>query len=360
MNSRNVCHSLAAALRFGSTKLKRSGWNPSRRCHSISNMSGQLGGPLSYVQRMKMLQNLREKTGITEEVIRRGKCLIYYKGDPLLTDNFSIAWMDFDDLQTEPKLFLENATLLGMAEGGQFQFAVQIVGFGKESKQAVLSKSQGSFTDFRLSLMMMPTYEASLASKAKAIFNWHRRNTHCAKCGSPSVRNSTASCRTCHKCEEVWYPTLSPVGIVLVADNTKSNLLLVRQGRHPKGMYSCIAGYVDSGETLEEGIRREVAEEVGLTVLSVDYKASQHWSFPTSNLMIGCHAIVNGNETLDVDTSELEDARWFSVEEVRRSLDSIKTNPLETMSAIKEGTNQFFVPPRGTLAHSLIDAWLSG
>lgn len=155
MNSRNVCHSLAAALRFGSTKLNRSGWNPSRRCHSISNMSGQLGGQLSYVQRMKMLQNLREKTGITEEVIRRGKCLIYYKGDPLLTDNFSIAWMDFDDLQTEPKLFLENAMLLGMAEGGQFQFAVQIVGFGKESKQAVLSKSQGSFTDFRLSLMVV-------------------------------------------------------------------------------------------------------------------------------------------------------------------------------------------------------------
>lgn len=98
---------------------------------------------------------------------------------------------------------------------------------------------------------MMPTYEASLASKAKAIFNWHRRNTHCAKCGSPSIRNSTASCRTCHKCEEVWYPTLSPVGIVLVADNTKSNLLLVRQGRHPKGMYSCIAGYVDSGNNLK-------------------------------------------------------------------------------------------------------------
>lgn len=162
---------------------------------------------------------------------------------------------------------------------------------------------------------MMPAHEASLASKAKAVFNWHRRNTFCSKCGSHSVRNSTGSCRTCQKCEEVWYPTLSPVGIVLVADSLKSKLLLVRQGRHPKGMYSCIAGYVDSGtaelkfpfyvvvilhlfqhlgETLEEGIRREVAEEVGLTVLGVDYKASQHWSFPTSNLMIGCHAIVNG------------------------------------------------------------------
>jgi NAD+ diphosphatase len=98
---------------------------------------------------------------------------------------------------------------------------------------------------------MMPTSESALASKAKAIFNWHRRNTHCAKCGGPSARNSTASCRTCSKCEEVWYPSLSPVGIVLVADSLKTKLLLVRQGRHPKGMYSCIAGYVDSGNHIE-------------------------------------------------------------------------------------------------------------
>lgn len=72
----------------------------------------------------------------------------------------------------------------------------------------------------------------------------------CAKCGSPSVRSTTGTIRTCQSCEEVWYPTLSPVGIVLVADSTRSKLLLVRQGRHPKGMYSCIAGYVDSGKKL--------------------------------------------------------------------------------------------------------------
>lgn len=154
MNSRNLCQSLAVVFRFGGTKLNRSGWNPSRRCHSISNTSGQLNGQLSYVQRMKLLQNLREKTGITEEVIRKGKCLVYDKGNPLLTDTFSIAWRDFDDLQVEPKLFLENAMLLGMAESGQFQFAVQIVGFGKEAKDAVISKSHGCFTDFRLSLMV--------------------------------------------------------------------------------------------------------------------------------------------------------------------------------------------------------------
>lgn len=72
--------------------------------------------------------------------------------------------------------------------------------------------------------------------------------------------------------------------------------------------------------------------------------------------MLSC----KGDEALDVDRSELEDARWFSVEDVKQSLSSIKANPLETMSSIKSGTDQFFVPPRGTLAHSLIDSWLNG
>lgn len=103
---------------------------------------------------MKLLQNLREKTGMTEEVIKNGKCLIYYKGDPLLTEAFSIAWMDFSDLQVDPKLFLENAMLLGMTDAGHFQFSVQIGGFGPDIKKRVLDTSQGSFTDFRLSLMV--------------------------------------------------------------------------------------------------------------------------------------------------------------------------------------------------------------
>lgn len=115
-----------------------------------------------------------------------------------------------------------------------------------------------------------------------------------------------------------------------------------------------------------------------MTVLHVEYKASQHWSFPTSNLMIGCHAIVSGmgnysinissfikcfelgNETLDVDTTELEDARWFSLDEVRSALALIKHRPMETMAAVKDGNGHFFVPPRGTLAYALIDSWFKG
>ncbi len=218
------------------------------RNHSNSPIVHPSGPKISYVQRMKMLLGVREKTGIDEALMAKSSCLVYLKGDPLLDDDFGIAWMDSSKLGLDLKTFLENSVLLGVDDGGHLQFSLQIANLGKDLKQTIVHETRGNFTDFRMSLMMMPAVDAALASKAKALYTWHRRNTHCASCGTRSERHSTGSSRNCPKCGEVWYPTLSPVGIVLVADKMKSRLLLVRQGRHPKGMFSCIAGFVDLGK----------------------------------------------------------------------------------------------------------------
>ena len=202
---------------------------------------------INYVQQMKMLMNVKEKNGLDESSISKGRCLIYFKGDPLLDDNYSIAWVDNAHLGLDQKVFIDNSVLLGVNEEGRLQFSLQIANLGKDVKKIVVDRTKGNFTDFRLSLMMMPAGDAALVSKAKAIYTWHKKNGHCANCGTKSDRHSTGSSRSCSKCGEVWYPTLSPVGIVLVADKSKKKLLLVRQGRHPKGMYSCIAGFVDLG-----------------------------------------------------------------------------------------------------------------
>lgn len=238
-----------------------------RRCSNLPGSSNNHENH-TYVQRIKMLHNLREKGGINEKLIREGRCMVFFKGDPLLTDDYSIAWMGFDQMGMDPKSFLEHAVLIGLSDDGRLQFSVQIANLGSGMKTEIVDKSKAHFTDFRISLMvrtliirlhnvllsflakMMPYNEGGLTSKAKALSNWHRKNTHCTKCGSPSFRNMTGSCRTCHNCKEVWYPSLSPVGIVLVADQAKSKVLLVRQGRHVKGMYTCIAGYVDLGKFL--------------------------------------------------------------------------------------------------------------
>ena len=113
---------------------------------------------------MKMLQKLREKSGIDEASFKKGKCLVYSKGDPLLNDDFSISRMNASDLNIDPNLFFENAILLGVSNENQLQFSVQIASFGEEVKSAVMKMSIASFSDFRLSLMMMSAEEVALAS----------------------------------------------------------------------------------------------------------------------------------------------------------------------------------------------------
>lgn len=161
MNLRNIYRPFAIAFRSSRSDLIDSRWVSIRKCHSIiTNLphKGQTSGNLSYVQRMKFLQTLREKTGVTEEIIQKGKCLIYFKGDPLLTENFNIAWLNYSDLNLEIKPFIENAVLLGITEDSRIQFALQIATFGEELRNNILRKSDGNFTDFRLSLMVIISY----------------------------------------------------------------------------------------------------------------------------------------------------------------------------------------------------------
>nr|XP_046233424.1 nucleoside diphosphate-linked moiety X motif 13 isoform X2 [Scatophagus argus] len=142
---------------------------------------------------------------------------------------------------------------------------------------------------------------------------------------------------------------MSPVVIVLVSAGKRC--LLGRQSSFPRGMFSALAGFCDMGESLEETVCREVAEEVGLEVHSVSYSSSQHWPFPHSSFMLGCHASVNPAYTqLNVDHSELEDARWFSLEEVNLAL-QVKTPP-------KRGDPQvLWLPPKHAIANRLITEW---
>lgn len=155
MNFKNVYRSLVIASRFTRADFNEIRWEATRKCHSNSSSTlAPQDGRFSYVQRMKLLQNLREKTGITEEAIKNGKCLIYHKGDPLLNEEFGVAWLNSSDLPIESKLFIDNSVLLGMTEDGRYEFSVQIASFGDEMKKSVLEKTNGTFTDFRLSLMV--------------------------------------------------------------------------------------------------------------------------------------------------------------------------------------------------------------
>ena len=177
-------------------------------------------------------------------------------------------------------------------------------------------------------------------SQAKSLLYWHKHNTFCGNCGEQTRVSIGGSRRECDNCERHHFPRLEPVVIMLVTDGDRC--LLGRQARFPAGMYSCLAGFAEVGETLEDAVRREVKEEAGLTVGRVSYYASQPWPFPSS-LMIGCLAEALTAE-ITVDEVELEDARWFSRDEARMML--TRTHP--------EG---IVCPPKLAIANLLMRAW---
>ncbi len=180
-------------------------------------------------------------------------------------------------------------------------------------------------------------------SQAKSLLYWHKHNAFCANCGQPTRASIGGSRRECDNCGRHHFPRLEPVVIMLVTDGDRC--LLGRQMRFPPGMYSCLAGFAEIGETLEDAVRREVMEEAGLKVGRVDYFASQPWPFPSS-LMIGCTAEALSTD-ITMDAVELEDARWFRRDEVRHLL--TRTHP--------EG---FVCPPKLAIANLLMSDWAQG
>lgn len=146
-----------------------------------------------------------------------------------------------------------------------------------------------------------------LAGRAKQIVEWHRDHRYCGRCGSLNEEHVTDRAKYCGECGLTTYPRLSPSIIVLVRNG--EDMLLARNAAWPTGMYSTLAGFVEPGESIEQTVHREVAEEVGLRVANLRYLGSQSWPFPNS-LMLGFHADYAGGEMAYHD-GEIADARWF-------------------------------------------------
>lgn len=205
----------------------------------------------------------------------------------------------------------------------------------------------GNFVDLKKGLFVLRRSEAPLLAKAQALLRWHQTSGFCAATGQPTHRNQAGSQRV-GSSGSVSYPQMSPVVIVLVSDGRRC--LLARQPSFPPGMFSALAGFCELGESLEETVSREVAEEVGLEVHGVSYCGSQHWPFPRSSFMLGCHALVSPAHTqLDVDRTELEDARWFSLQDV--------TSALQVKAPRRGHAPPLWLPPKQAIANHLITEW---
>jgi NAD+ diphosphatase len=178
-------------------------------------------------------------------------------------------------------------------------------------------------------------------AEGKALVGWHARHRFCPNCGAASNLVEGGWRRDCPSCRAQHFPRTDPVVIMLPVAGERC--VLGRSHRFVPGMWSCLAGFVEPGETIEEAVRRETREEAGIVCGRVGYFASQPWPFPSS-LMIGCHAEALSHEII-IDRAELDDARWFDREEVATMLLRCHPDGLTT-------------PPTVAIAYHIIRAWV--
>jgi NAD+ diphosphatase len=174
-----------------------------------------------------------------------------------------------------------------------------------DSEHPPTLKAPGEFKDLNSVVGLLSGDEAAILAYARAMVIWHSNHRHCGRCGAAAAITESGHSRTCTACTHRSFPRTDPVVITLITRGDKC--LLGRQAVWPPGMYSCIAGFVEPGETLENAVRREAGEETGVDIGDVSYVASQPWPFPAS-IMLGfrAHALTTDIQRND---NELEDCR---------------------------------------------------
>ena len=248
--------------------------------------------------------------------------LLWENGAPAVDDQGQLRWTAVEG---------SPALLLGLHQGSP-RFSALPDGDAPAS----------AYAHFQL-LSLLDAREAPIFAAALSLADWHRRHRFCSVCGRPTEPNRGGWSLICAACGSEHYPRVDPV-VIMLAEH-EGRLLLGRQPQYPAGRYSALAGFVEPGESMEAAVARELNEEAGIKVRDVRYLASQPWPFPNS-LMIGAWARAE-HDSLRVDTKELDDARWFSRDEVVAALRDDPAAPFQP-------------PPRTAIARTLLELWVDG
>ncbi|KAL7412087.1 NUDIX hydrolase domain-like protein [Mrakia frigida] len=269
--------------------------------------------------------------------------------------------------QSSPTVWAIDATNLGEKE-----LAILTGGAGEEARE---------FADGRASSASWGAWEAGVFAVGRSLVDWNSRNTFCAGCGSKvyslwggwklscsTALDESSSCPSQKGLHNYAYPRTDPVLIMGIISEDGESILMGRQKAWPRGMYSCLAGFAEPGESFEDAVRREVYEEAGIVVKEVMYHSSQPWPYP-ANLMVGCFGRADSSQTIRLDLdNELEDARWFT----RTELLAILADPKGTVinrheqAYFNPGAKPndgpapaipFRLPPRTAIAGVLASDW---
>lgn len=184
---------------------------------------------------------------------------------------------------------------------------------------------------------LLPEWMTFIAATAGHLAQWYSTNKFCGRCSNKMELNKNERTLNCPECKLIKYPNISPAVIVGIINNDK--ILLTRYSDRPYKKLSLVAGFVEIGETLEDGIKREVLEEVGLNIKNLRYFKSQPWAFSQS-LLMGFFAELDGSDQIKLDESELSEATWYAREEIpecetllsltNEMIESFKNNKINT------------------------------
>jgi len=283
----------------------------------------------------------RDEDSLKRALSVEGAHLLAFAGDKLILKHdgqvLDPLFAPYELAELKPDF--ENAVLLGFQPSGEPRIAVPILSAVEDLA------SHFKPTDARSLYRDELIGEELLGEVAQGVslIHWNADNRFCGRCGGRSESRSGGYKRVCTACEHAIFPRTDPVVIMLTIDEENDRVLLGRSPRFPEGMYSCLAGFVEPGETMESAVRRETLEESGITVGRVAYHATQPWPMPHS-LMIGCFSEALSRDIV-IDDLELEDCRWFTRAEVRAMVD---------MTAA-DGRS---APLKGAIAHRLMIDWL--
>jgi len=258
--------------------------------------------------------------------------MILWRGRPAVDERGGLRLYNLES--GAPLLALAGPPIfLGVRADAQAIFAVSV-----DAPEPPTLPGGDSFSEARSAAMTLTAGDAGAFAQARSLFEWHRHHGFCSRCGAPTQIVNAGYKRRCQACSAEHFPRTDPVAIMIVTRGDRC--LLGRQPRFPPNLFTCLAGFVEPGETIEDAVRRETLEEAGITCGAVRYLGAQPWPFP-SQLMLGCIAEAL-TEEITIDGEELSEARWFDRSQVR---------------SILAGEAEVWVPPPLAIAHHLIQHW---
>lgn len=250
---------------------------------------------------------------------------LYYKDNKalLLKQDSGYEIPAFQDMPEKEKL------------KGNAQYLFAIDGRAYYCVDNVRIPEDGEFSMEEISVFrtLEPHYKAFAGITGSQIYRWRRSRRFCGCCGREMEPSQVERAMVCPSCKQTEYPKISPA--IIVAITNKDKLLMSRYAKGTYRNYALIAGFVEVGETFEDCVRREVMEEVGLSVRNIRYYKSQPWAFSDTE-MIGFTAELDGDDTIRLDEDELCEAGWFGRDEIEEYTPYISVGH-EMMKAFKDG-----------------------